>query len=139
MTPEQTKRQIEVMAKHGEPGWRIEVKTYLGWQIGNPDWEAYLVYRAVRVETVPGKRVPLPWSTIRCGMVVRNVESREFLVTFVNRADFLIGVVESLGIKLVKFADITELEYLDGTEWKPLWTEEPGGEKIVEIISEEEE
>ena len=56
MTPTQTKRAIEIMQKHGQEGWRIEVDNFGFKPVENPNWnweETY--YRAVG----PRKRVEL--------------------------------------------------------------------------------
>lgn len=123
------------MAKHGEPGWRIEAKIHGKWTVcDDPRWIQPPVYRAVRVERQSGNRVPLPWSTIRCGMVVKHVQNivGTHLVVATGLGEFAYG--RFFG----NHKDFVLMEYLDGDTWKPLWTEEPGEEKIVEIVSEEE-
>ena len=147
MTPSHTKRRMAVMAKHGEPGWRIDRK-YRGynsfdnspeWILDvNPEWDPIHIYRAVRVERTEGKRVPLPWSTIKCGMVVRWIAEpdSEYEITRVTREPSAPKAVA--GDTSFHPHNRIHCEYLDGDAWKPLWTEEPGEEEIVEIVSEEE-
>lgn len=138
MTIEQTKRRIAVMQKVGEPGWRIEIKLQHrdAWEpVLFPDFSSTTgKYRAVRVETTPGKRVPLPWSTIKCGMTIRDEADKLRSMTVLEMSDTTLWCGRGA---CRNRADFTSTEYLDGNEWKPLWTEEPGGERIVEVISEE--
>lgn len=137
MTPQQTKRRIAVMQRFGEPGWRIEcwycIKNV--WSIiTDPNWDNGSTYRAVRVETTAGKRVPLPWITIKCGMVIRDTMDQLRKMTVQEMSDTTLWCGRN---SCRNRADFTSTEYLDGNEWKPLWTEEPGGERIAEIICEE--
>ena len=139
MTIEQTKRRIAVMQKHGEPGWRIELfgKGHCGWEwirTDAPDWDKDVIFRAVRVEATPGKRVPMPWSTIKCGMTIRDEADKLRKMTVLEMSDTTLWCGRG---SCRNRADFTSTEHLDGNEWKPLWTEEPGGERIVEVISEE--
>ena len=136
MTPEQTKRRIPVMQKFGEPGWMIEYRPYGGkvWAVTEtPTWDDLSTYRAVRVEATPGKHVPLPWSTIKCGMVVRYPSSVD-TTWLILRASSNYCTTEC---KVLCDRDLLAMEHLDGSTWKPLWTEESGIERIVEVISEE--
>ena len=136
MTPEQTKKRIAVMAKHGEPGWRIEVRWSGQWQpVRDTLWRYDQVFRAVHIEKTEGKRVPLPWITIKCGMVIRDTTAPRREMTVTETMDMTLWCGRN---SCRNRADFTSSEYIDGNEWKPLWTEEPVGERIVEVISEEE-
>lgn len=139
MTPNETKRRMAVMAKHGEPLWQIESRSGCAgpWTISaDPKWLiGGVVYRAVRVERSASKRVPLPWSTIRCGMQLRlkRGSGHEVLLAIHIKSDSILA-----GEIWFLHEAFMQMEYLDGDTWKPLWTEEPGEERIVEIVSEEE-
>ena len=138
MNIEQTKRRILVMQKHGEPGWRTECWYSIRWSIiTDPNWDCGSLYRAVRVETTAGRRVPLPWSRLKVGALVRVADAPdvEALVVAKDRVSFRTG----RGSIMYSPAAFTTLEYFDGLEcqWLPLWTEKPGGERIVEVISED--
>ena len=138
MTIEQTKRRIPVMQKFGEPGWRIECLHYNEkvWRvIENPAWDYGSTYRAVRFEKTPGKRVPLPWSTVKCGMTIRDEADKLRKMTVLEMSDTTLWCGRN---SCRNRADFTSNEYLDGNEWKPLWTEVSGGERIVEVVSEDE-
>ena len=68
-----------------------------------------------------GKRVPLPWSTLKCGMIVTLAGSTvERLITRLEHGH---ATASDL---LFHHEDFIHMEYLDGETWKPLWTEEPG-------------
>ena len=72
MTPTQTKRAIEIMQKHGQEGWRIEVNNFGFKPVENPNWnweETY--YRAV------GPRKPVE---LKRGMEVKHVDGKVLLV-----------------------------------------------------------
>ena len=128
---------MAVMAKHGEPGWFFDRKICSGWVRlipNDPVWSPDEIYRAVRVERNAGRRVPLPWSTVKCGMVVRYMLDIWRLVTEVRASGIAIAGQDHC----FTHTDIKNMYHLDGDTWKPLWTEEPGEEKIVEIVSEEE-
>ena len=147
MIPTQTKRRMAVMAKHGEPGWFFDRKICSGWVRlipNDPVWSPDEIYRAVRVERNAGRRVPLPWSMIRCGMVVRRMAntSIELAVDHVDNdcCEFNAGRDGNNPRTIHAFLETEYLDYDNELKqaWKPLWTEEPGEEKIVEIVSEEE-
>lgn len=134
------------MAKHDREmqklGWTIEAcESRTGQWIKllyDPNWDReFGAYRAVRIERTAGKRVPLPWSAIKCGMVVR-LTCRQDISYLILRVHPEIFFAADDDIGYVKFNHVifTSAEYLDGTEWKPLWTEELGEEKIVEIVTE---
>jgi hypothetical protein len=133
---------MAVMGKHDielmKLGWRIEMKLgHETWRpVNEPVWCSTGTYRAVRVERTAGKRMPLPWSTIKCGMVVRRIGSRR--VASVDEIEGESAWAGRGGSAMFGLSDLTRMQYLDGDEWKPLYTEEPGEERIVEIISEEE-
>ena len=78
MTPNQTKRAIEIMQKHGQEGWKIEYKSHTDktWSLATPDWifHEYL-YRAVG----PRKRVEL-----KRGMEVKNADGHTGLIIMVT-------------------------------------------------------
>lgn len=88
--------------------------------------ESFRAFLNDNSEAPQGKRVPLPWSTIRCGMVVRDLReaTRSMCVTEMTGMTIFAGrgCAWSHG-------DFTRLEYLDGATWKPLWTVEAGEEK----------
>ena len=95
------------------------------------------MFRAVRVEATQGESVPLPWSTIKCGMVVRWIAEPDShcLITRVTNEPSVARAIA--GDTTFRPHNRIHCEYLDGSTWKPLWTEEPVGERIVEVISEE--
>lgn len=138
MTKEQAKKRIEVMQAYTDAGWRIEIKlpNSINWDVViNPEFSnPQAKYRAVRVDTTAGNRVPMPWETLSCGMVVRFLGdiTRRVLVLETSITSAYLG----RGV-YVEHHTFTRLEYLDGNEWKPLWTEGTGIERIVETISEE--
>lgn len=77
--------------------------------------------------------MPLPWSTIRCGMVVR-LESCPIIESMIVRVseDMFFSGPNPTAMGHGAFIG---MEYLFGNDWKPLWTETEEG--IMEIISEE--
>lgn len=100
----------------------------------SPNWNLDQYYRAVRVERAEGKRVPLPWSTMDLGMRIRSTvyKSGRHLINYVDEK------VALSGSTVFTSRDMLSCEHLSGNEWLPLWTEETGEERIVEIVSEEE-
>lgn len=137
MTPTQSHKKAAIMLKHGVDGWRIEKQggTRELWRIDtDPDWIRYAEYRAVRIERTPCKRVPLPWLTVHCGMVVR-VEPQKCITYLVH---FVSDTKAASGPFKFEKSDLIYIEYLSPSgEWLPMWTEEPGEERVVEILSEE--
>lgn len=126
------------MAKHGEDGWKHyalyrNTNEWLLMTI-DPCWDLpFGCYKAVRVKRTEGKRVPLPWNTIKCGMLIRRAASSSevsmVIATLPNHIKTIEYTFEHKAFFMFEYS-------IDGSEWKPLWTEESGEERIVETISE---